>query len=79
MDTAHMLQSVLPKKVTHLKSEDEIRYLILYQKERLLHEDVENMTGHSIPIKFINIPDEERRGMIRALRWLVDDRDEDWV
>ena len=79
MVIAHMLQSVLLMMAISLKSEVEIRYLILYQKERLLHEDVENMTGHSIPIKFIDIPDEERRGVIRALRWIIDDRDEDWV
>ena len=44
MVIAHMLQSVLLMRAISLKSEDEIRYLILYQKERLLHEDVENMT-----------------------------------
>ena len=28
-----------------------------------------------IPNEFVDIPDEERRGMIRALRWVLDDED----
>ena len=28
-----------------------------------------------IPHEFVDIPDEERRGIIRALRWVIDDED----
>ena len=59
-----------------LRSEDEIRYLLLYAKERLLHEDVHDMETYMVPIKFIDVDDEERRGLIRALRWVIDDTDE---
>ena len=38
-----------------------------------------DMQGQALPMKFMDIPDEERRGMIRALRWVVDSVDEDWV
>jgi len=65
-------------KAILLKSEEEIRFLILYEKERLLHEDMSDIDG-KVPMKFMKIPDEERRGMIRALRWVVDSVDEDWV
>tara|TARA_R110002020_G_scaffold472968_1_gene701611 strand:- start:2267 stop:2470 length:204 start_codon:yes stop_codon:yes gene_type:complete len=66
-------------RVILLKSEDEIRYLILYTKEKLLHEDVSDMENHSIPHKFTKLDDDEMRGVIRSLRWVIDDRDEDWV
>ncbi len=79
MVIAHMRQSVSQMKAILLKSEEEIRFLILYEKERLLHEDMADMQGQALPMKFMDIPDEERRGMIRALRWVVDSVDEDWV
>jgi len=78
MVIAHMRQSVSQMKAILLKSEEEIRFLILYEKERLLHEDMSDIDG-KVPMKFMKIPDEERRGMIRALRWVVDSVDEDWV
>lgn len=56
-----------------MKTEDEIRHLILIQKELLLHEETDI---REIPVKFLKIPDDERRGIIRALRWVID-TDED--
>ncbi len=56
-----------------MRTEEQIRHLILVQKELLLHEDTD---VREIPIKFIKLQDEERRGIIRALRW-VTDADED--
>jgi hypothetical protein len=53
--------------------EETIRKLILIQKELLLHEQAD---VRGIPIKFVKLPDEERRGIIRALRWVIDE-DED--
>jgi|TARA_R110000824_G_scaffold12395_2_gene54328 hypothetical protein len=57
-----------------MKTEELVRDLLLFQKELLLHESVSSIR---IPIKFIKIPDEERRGMIRALRWVLEDDLED--
>ena len=56
-----------------MRTEEQIRHLILVQKELLLHEDTD---VREIPIKFIKLQDEERSGIIRALRW-VTDADED--
>ena len=56
-----------------MRTEEQIRHLILVQKELLLHEDTD---VRETPIKFLKLPDEERRGIIRALRW-VTDADED--
>ena len=56
-----------------MRTEEQIRHLILVQKELLLHEDTD---VREIPIKFIKLQDEERRGIIRALIW-VTDADED--
>ncbi len=64
--------------VTVLQTEDSIRDLTLYQKERLLHEvvDIVEYLPHTIiPRMFEEIDDSERRGMIRALRWVLDDED----
>ena len=46
--------------------------------EKLLHENVDHMgmlPQTVIPHEFVNIPDEERRGIIRALRWVINDED----
>ena len=64
--------------VRSLRIEDCIRDLVLYQHEKLLHETVDQMgmlPQTVIPNEFVDIPDEERRGMIRALRWVLDDED----
>ena len=61
-----------------LQSENSIRDLILYEHEKLLHENVDHMgmlPQTIIPHEFVNIPDEERRGIIRALRWVINDED----
>ena len=76
MDFVHTQQNVLQIMVIRLRSDDEVRYLLLYSKERLLHENVEDMETYMIPTKFIDLNDEERRGLIRALRWVIDDTDE---
>ena len=64
-------------RVILLKKDDEIRYLLLYSKEKLLHEDVEDMETYMIPEKFTVMPDCERRGFIRALRWVAEEVDND--
>jgi hypothetical protein len=64
-------------RVILLKKDDEIRYLLLYSKEKLLHEDVDDMETYMIPEKFITMPDCERRGFIRALRWVAEEVDND--
>jgi hypothetical protein len=56
-----------------MRSEDHIRHLIVVQKELMLHEDTD---VREVPIKFVKLPDDERRGIIRALRWVIDE-DED--
>lgn len=56
-----------------MKNENNIRELILIQKELLLHEVADT---RGLPIKFVKLSDEERRGLIRGLRWVLDD-DED--
>lgn len=64
-------------RVILLKKDDEIRYLLLYSKEKLLHEDVDDMETYMIPDKFVSMPDCERRGFIRALRWVAEEVDND--
>ena len=76
MDIVHMQQNVLRIMEIKLRSEDEIRYLLLYSKEKLLHEDMEDMETYMVPAKFQELDDCERRGLIRALRWVIDETDE---
>ena len=69
-----MLQNVSQTSVKVLKNEESIRDLILFQKEKLLHELVDPIAmlpTTVIPSLLIDIPDEERRGIIRALRWVL--------
>ena len=77
MDFAHMRQNVSQMRGILLKKDDEIRYLLLYSKEKLLHEDVSEMETYMIPDKFITMPDCERRGFIRALRWVAEELDDE--
>jgi len=61
-----------------LKNEESIRDLILFQKEKLLHEFVDPVSmlpQTLIPPLFVEITDDERRGIIRALRWVLADED----
>ena len=69
---------VLQMSVRYMKTEESIRDFILYQKEKLLHEHVDPtgmLPQTLIPPLLIDIPDEERRGIIRALRWVLADED----
>jgi len=71
-----MHQNVPLMNVRSMKTEESIRDLILFQKEKLLHEYVDPVSmlpNTLIPPLFVDVPDEERRGMIRALRWVVSD------
>ena len=73
-----MHQSVSQMSVTVLKNEESIRDLILFQKEKLLHEFVDPVSmlpQTLIPPLFVEISDDERRGIIRALRWVMADED----
>jgi len=78
MVCVHMPQPASQMNVRSLRIEECIRDLVLYQHEKLLHETVDQMSTLPqtvIPHEFVDIPDEERRGMIRALRWVLDDED----
>ena len=72
-----MRQNVSQMRGILLKKDDEIRYLLLYSKEKLLHEDVSEMETYMIPDKFITMPDCERRGFIRALSWVAEELDDE--
>jgi hypothetical protein len=50
--------------------------MVLYQKEKLVHEEIDPAEFH-IPHKFVTMSDDERRGVIRALTWLLTADDED--
>ena len=73
-----MLPFVLQMSVRHMKTEETIRDLILFTKEKLIHEHVDPtgmLPQTLIPPELIDIPDDERRGVIKALRWVVADED----
>ena len=73
-----MQQRVLQTSVRNLKTEESIRDLILFQKEKLLHEKVDEqgmLPQTLIPPLLVDIPDDERRGIIRGLRWVLSDED----
>ena len=71
-----MLPDALQKRVIRLKAEDHIRDLVLYFHEALAHEPIDPVE-YGVPPKFVNIDDIEIRGMLRALRWVIEDDDED--
>lgn len=71
-----MLPNALQMRVIRLKAEDHIRDLVLYFHEALIHEPVEPIE-YGVPPKFTNVDDTELRGMLRALRWVIEDDDED--
>jgi len=78
MVCVRMPQLVSQMNVRVMQTENSIRDVIVYEKEKLLHENVDHMgmlPQTVIPHEFVNIPDEERRGMIRALRWVLNDED----
>ena len=71
-----MRQCALLMNVKSMKTEESIRDLVLFQKEKLLHEYVDPVSmlpNTLIPPLFVDVPDDERRGMIRALRWVISD------
>ena len=67
-----MLPNVSQRKVIHLPSDEEMRNMILFLKECLLHEKPDPDELH-VGTKFVDMTDDERRGMIKALRWVVED------
>jgi hypothetical protein len=50
--------------------------MILYQKEKIVHEEPDAEEFH-IPHKFVNMSDDERRGVIRSLTWVLTADEED--
>ena len=50
--------------------ESRARDMVLYQKEKLIHEEIDPDEFH-IPLKFVTLSDDERRGVIRALTWML--------
>lgn len=74
MDFVHMPQSALVIQVIKLMNEDWIRDLLLWQKEMLIKEFVDPR-DYKVPDKFIKMSQDERIGMIRGLRWVLDDDD----
>ena len=78
MECVRMQQHVLQMSVRVLKTEETVRDLILFTKEKLIHEHVDPtgmLPQTLIPPELIDIPDDERRGVIKALRWVVSDED----
>jgi len=62
-------------RVIKLRHEDKVRDVVLFMHEALIHEPIDPVE-YGVPPKWININDDEIRGMIRALRWVLDDSDE---
>jgi len=59
-----------------LVDESRIRDMVLYQKEKIVHEEIDPAEFH-IPHKFVTMTDDERRGVIRALTWVLTADEED--
>ena len=55
--------------------EEWIRDLLLWQKEMLIKEHTDPR-DYRVPEKFIKMSVEERIGLIRGLRWVLDDDDD---
>jgi len=71
-----LLPNALQMRVIRLKAEDHIRDLVLYFHEALAHEAIDPVE-YGVPPKFAHVDDTELRGMLRALRWVIEDDDED--
>ena len=71
-----MLPNALQMRVIRLRHEDGIRDVILYMHEKIIHEPIDPVE-YGVPPRWSNVDDVELRGMIRALRWVLDDSDED--
>ncbi len=76
MVCAHMPLDVLVRMNLIMVDEARIRDMVLYQKEKIVHEEVDPAEFH-IPHKFVTMTDDERRGVIRALTWVLTADDED--
>ena len=50
-----------------MRDEDKIRDVVLFMHEAIVHEPVDPVE-YGIPPKWINVNDDEIRGIIRALR-----------
>ena len=76
MVCVHMPLDVLVRMILTMIDEDKIRNMVLYQKEKIMHEEIDPAEFH-IPHKFVNLTDDERRGVTRALIWVLTSDDED--
>ena len=75
MVCVHTPADVLERMNYNLIDEARIRDMALFQKEKIIHEEVDPVEFH-VPEKFVSMDDCERRGVIRALTWILTD-DED--
>ena len=76
MVCVHTPVDVLVRMNYNLIDEDKIRNMVLYQKEKIMHEEIDPAEFH-IPHKFVTMTDDERRGVTRALIWVLTSDDED--
>ena len=76
MVCVHTPADVLERMNYNLIDEARIRDMVLFQKEKIIHEEVDPVEFH-VPEKFVSMDDCERRGIIRALTWVVTADDED--
>ena len=76
MVCVHTPLDVLVRRSLMLVDESRIRDMVLYQKEKIVHEEIDPAEFH-IPHKFVTMTDDERRGVIRALTWVLTADEED--
>jgi len=76
MVCVHTPADVLVRMRYNLIDETKIRDMVLFQKEKIVHEEIDPAEFH-IPHKFVSMTDDERRGVIRALTWVLTADDED--
>ena len=68
--------NALQMRVIKLRHEDKVRDVVLFMHEALVHEPIDPVE-YGVPPKFVNVDDTELRGLLRALRWVIEDDDED--
>ena len=76
MVCVHTPPDVLVRMNLTMLDEARVRDMVLYQKEKLVHEEIDPAEFH-LPHKFVTMNDDERRGVIRALTWMLTSDDED--
>ena len=76
MVCVHTPLDVLVRMSFKLMDEHRVRDMILYQKEKIVHEEPD-AEEFNIPHKFVNMSDDERRGVIRSLTWVLTADEED--